>query len=89
MVKRQVLIVNKLGLHARAASKLVTLAASFESDVHLKRDDREVNAKSIMAVMMLAAGKGVTVEIGARGVDAEDAVAGLEALILSRFGEPE
>ena len=88
-IKRQVTIINKLGLHARAAAKLVKLASRFEADVQLRRDEHAVNAKSIMAVMMLAAGKGVDVEIEADGLDADEAVAELEALIQDRFGEME
>ena len=88
-VKRQVTIVNKLGLHARAAAKLVKLASRFEAEVQLKRDQQTVDAKSIMAVMMLAAGKGVDVDIEARGLDADEAVAELEQLIVDRFGEAE
>ena len=88
-VKRQVTIVNKLGLHARAAAKLVKLASRFESAVRLRRDEQAVDAKSIMAVMMLAAGKGVRVEIEANGLDADEVVSELEALIQDRFGEPE
>lgn len=88
-VKRQVTIVNELGLHARAAAKLVKLASRFESAVRLRRDEQAVDAKSIMAVMMLAAGKGVRVEIEANGLDADEVVSELEALIQDRFGEPE
>lgn len=86
---RKVTIINKLGLHARAATKFVKLASRFGSDVRLARDDRSVNAKSIMGVMMLAAGKGVEVEIQAEGEDAEEAVGELEKLVLDRFGEAE
>ncbi len=86
---REVTIVNKLGLHARAAAKLVTLAAKFASDIRLQRDHREVNAKSIMGVMMLAAAKGVKLEIHALGEDAEQALDDLETLIQQRFGEKE
>ena len=89
VAKRHVTIVNKLGLHARAAAKLAKLASQFESDVQIKRDDRTVNAKSIMAIMMLASGKGVGIVIEAQGLDAVEAVVQLEALILERFGEPE
>ena len=88
-VKREVTIVNRLGLHARAAAKLVKLASRFESAVQLRRDEQAVDAKSIMAVMMLAAGKGVRVEIEANGLDADEVVSELEALIQGRFGEPE
>ncbi len=89
VIRRQVTIINKLGLHARAAAKFVTLASSFEAEVLLRRDERETNAKSIMGVMMLAAAKGVTIEIEAQGADAEDAVSQLEGLIRGRFGELE
>ena len=88
-IKREVTIVNKLGLHARAAAKLVKLASSFESVVRLRREEQAVDAKSIMAVMMLAAGKGVSVRIEAEGLDAQQVVSALEALIQDRFGEPE
>ena len=88
-VQRQVTIVNKLGLHARAAAKFVTLASAYGADIRLARDGREVNAKSIMGVMMLAAAKGTEVRIEARGKDAEEAVAALAALVAERFGEPE
>lgn len=89
MVRKEVTIVNKLGLHARAAAKFVTLASSFRSEIHLARDDRNVNAKSIMGVMMLAAGKGTVVAIQADGDDAEEAVLQLEKLVRDRFGEAE
>ena len=86
---RRVTIINKLGLHARAAAKFVNLAARFEAHVCVRRDAQEVNAKSIMGVMMLAASKGVTVEIEATGDDAQSAVLQLEQLINDRFGEAE
>jgi len=89
VVRREVVVHNKLGLHARAAAKLVKLASGFASDVRLRRGEREVDAKSIMGVMMLAAGQGARLDIEARGEDAEEAVASLEALIADRFGEPE
>lgn len=88
-VRRQVTIVNRLGLHARAAAKLVTLASGFDADVRLRRDDREVNAKSIMGVMMLAAGKGTCLEVVAVGPEAHLAVGRLEQLVKERFGESE
>lgn len=88
-IRRQLTIVNKLGLHARAASKLVNLASSFESEVVLRRDDREVNAKSIMGVMMLAANRGVTIELEASGDDAAEAIREIERLVADRFGEAE
>jgi phosphocarrier protein HPr len=82
-------IVNKLGLHARAAAKLTHIATGFQSDIWLSRAGRRVNAKSIMGVMMLAAGKGATVTIEAEGDDAQAALAALTKLIAERFGEGE
>jgi phosphocarrier protein HPr len=82
-------IVNKLGLHARAAAKLTHIASGFQSDIWLSRAGRRVNAKSIMGVMMLAAGKGSTVTIEANGDDADAALAALTKLIAERFGEGE
>ena len=82
-------IVNKLGLHARAAAKLTQLASSFACEVWLSRSGRRVNAKSIMGVMMLAAGKGSQVRVEAEGADAEAALAALLKLIAERFGEEE
>jgi len=82
-------IVNKLGLHARAAAKLTHIATGFQSDIWLSRAGRRVNAKSIMGVMMLAAGKGATVTIEAEGADAQAALAALTKLIAERFGEGE
>jgi phosphocarrier protein len=82
-------IVNKLGLHARAAAKLTSVASGFDADIWLTRNERRVNAKSIMGVMMLAAGKGTTVLIEAEGADAERAITALAALIAGRFGEGE
>ena len=83
------LIVNKLGLHARAAAKLTHLASSFKSEIWVSRSGRRVNAKSIMGVMMLAAGQGTSVQIEANGADAEQAIAALTQLIADRFGEGE
>ena len=82
-------IVNKLGLHARASAKLTQLASGFQSEIHLSRSGRRVNAKSIMGVMMLAAGKGSSVCIEADGKDAEAALAAIGALIADKFGEGE
>ena len=82
-------IVNKLGLHARAAAKLTHVASGFQSEIWLSRSGRRVNAKSIMGVMMLAAGKGTTVRIDAEGADADAALAALTRLIAERFGEGE
>lgn len=88
-VRRRVTVVNKLGLHARAAAKFVTLACKFDADIKLVREGREVNAKSIMGVMMLAAGQGASVELRATGDDAEAAVEALARLVQDGFGEPE
>ena len=82
-------IINKLGLHARASAKLTQLAASFASEVWMSRNGRRVNAKSIMGVMMLAAGKGSRITIEAEGPDAEAAIAAMLALIADKFGEAE
>jgi len=82
-------IVNKLGLHARAAAKLTHVAGGYKSDIWLSRSGRRVNAKSIMGVMMLAAGQGSTVLIEASGDDAEQAVGALLQLIADKFGEGE
>jgi phosphocarrier protein HPr len=82
-------IVNKLGLHARAAARLTHVASGFQSEIWLSRSGRRVNAKSIMGVMMLAAGKGTTVHIDAEGADADAALKALTALIAERFGEGE
>ena len=86
-MERTVTIVNKLGLHARAAAKLVTLAAKFRSDIRVKRNQREVSGKSIMGVMMLAAGKGARITFRAEGPDAGQALDALEALVARRFDE--
>lgn len=88
-MKRQLEIVNKLGLHARAAAKLVNEASRFGAEITISRDGRSANAKSIMSVMMLAASCGAAVEIEAVGEDAEAALDALGALIAARFGEPE
>ena len=89
MARADVEIINKLGLHARASAKLTQLAGAFKSDVWLSRSGRRVNAKSIMGVMMLAAGKGASVTIEAEGVDAEAALAALLKLITDKFEEGE
>ncbi len=86
-MEKTVDIVNKLGLHARAAAKLVTLASKFESDVRVRKDGREVSGKSIMGVMMLAAAKGSQVTLIAEGEDAQQALDELAALVADRFGE--
>jgi phosphocarrier protein HPr len=82
-------IVNKLGLHARAAAKLTQIASGFTSDIWLSRSGRRVNAKSIMGVMMLAAGQGTSVVIEAKGDDADAAIAAIAQLVADRFGEGE
>ena len=82
-------IVNKLGLHARAAAKLTHLAGNYQCDIWLSRSGRRVNAKSIMGVMRLAAGQGTSGLIEADGADAEQAVAALTKLIADKFGEGE
>jgi phosphocarrier protein HPr len=89
MQDRTVTIVNKLGLHARAAAKFVTLASSFASEIKLARDGQEVNGKSIMGVMMLAASRGCEVRLTAAGADEREAIARLAELIEQRFGEDE
>lgn len=89
MSKREIMIINRLGLHARAAAKFVTLAAQFEAEIRLLRAGREVNGKSIMGVMMLAAANGTKLEICANGSDAELALDALEALIQRRFDEEQ
>ena len=89
MVTKTVEIINKLGLHARAASKFVKLASGFESEVFLRKDNREANGKSIMGVMMLAASKGTVLELAIAGADEEKAMLALEELIAARFGEQE
>ena len=89
MIKHSITIVNKLGLHARAASKLVNCASQFECEVFLCRNGNRVNAKSIMGVMMLAASKGVELELEVDGSDEEAARQALVDLINNRFGESE
>ena len=88
-VRRTMTIVNKLGLHARAAAKLIDLASGFESRIRMYRDGREADAKSIMQVMMLAASKGTDLEVAAQGPDAAEAVAAIERLVAGRFDESE
>jgi phosphocarrier protein HPr len=89
MIKSSITISNKLGLHARASAKLTKLAGGFGSDIHLSRNGRRVNAKSIMGVMMLAAGMGTVIEIEIDGADEQPAMSALRALIESKFGEGE
>jgi phosphocarrier protein HPr len=89
MQKTNVTIINKLGLHARASAKLTKLASSFSCDVFMSRNGRRINAKSIMGVMMLAAGMGTDVEIETAGDDEDKAMQALIGLINERFGEGE
>jgi phosphocarrier protein len=89
MARADVEIVNKLGLHARASAKLTQVASSFKCEVWLSRNGRRVNAKSIMGVMMLAAGKGTLITIEADGDDADAALAALQKLIADKFDEGE
>ena len=87
MIKATLSISNKLGLHARASAKLTKLAGSFQSDVFISRNERRVNAKSIMGVMMLAAGLGSTVDLEVNGSDEQAAMEALSALVNDKFGE--
>jgi len=89
MIKTPVIIINKLGLHARASARLTKLAGSFPCEVWMSRAGRRVNAKSIMGVMMLAAGLGATVEIETDGEREQEANEALQALIADKFGEGE
>jgi phosphocarrier protein HPr len=89
MLQREVEIINKLGLHARASARLTQVAGRFEADVWLSRNGRRVNAKSIMGVMMLAAAKGSTVLLETDGADESDAMEAVATLINERFGEDE
>ena len=87
MAERSVQIVNKHGLHARPAAEMVKAASRFKSDITISRDDLEVNGKSIMGVMMLAAEYGASITLRATGPDADDALDSLATLVASRFGE--
>jgi phosphocarrier protein len=89
MIRSSIQISNKLGLHARASAKLTKLAGGYKSEVHLSRNGRRVNAKSIMGVMMLAAGHGTEIEIEVEGEDEAEAMTALRALIDGKFGEGE
>ena len=89
MLQREVEIVNKLGLHARASARLTQIAGQFGSDVWLSRNGRRVNAKSIMGVMMLAAGLGVTIEVETHGEQEQQCMDALVALMNDKFGEGE
>jgi phosphocarrier protein HPr len=89
MISREFRISNKLGLHARPSAQLTQVAGKFTSEIYIAKGSRRVNAKSIMGVMMLAAGPGSTVTVDAEGPDAEQAIDAVGALITSRFGEHE
>jgi phosphocarrier protein HPr len=89
MQERNVTIANKLGLHARAAAKLVTMASGYSSDIDIARNDQSVNGKSIMGVMMLAASKGTELVIRTSGDDEQEAADNLAKLVVEKFGEKE
>lgn len=89
MIKQDIVIINKLGLHARASTKLTQTASQFAAEIWIERNGRKVNAKSIMGVMMLAAAKGSTVTVEAHGKDEEAAITAIHALINNYFGEGE
>ena len=89
MQERSVTIVNKLGLHARAAAKLVTMASGYASDVDITKEDQSVNGKSIMGVMMLAASKGTNLLIRTNGDDEQEAADQIEKLVADKFGEKD
>jgi phosphocarrier protein len=89
MLEKEILIINKLGLHARASAKLTQTAARFNSEVWIARNGRRVNGKSIMGVMMLAAAKGTSVTVDTEGDDEEAAMQAIVALIEDKFGEDE
>ena len=89
MLQQDAVIINKLGLHARASAKFTQLASSFKCEVMLSRNSRRVNAKSIMGVMMLAAAKGTTITIETNGEDEAEAMQALQKLISDYFGEGE
>jgi phosphocarrier protein HPr len=89
MNHKEITIINKLGLHARAAAKFVKVASGFQAEINVYSGHKEVSGKSIMGIMMLAAGKGSTIEIKTIGPDEDIAMAALEALINDMFGEGE
>ena len=89
VMTRELELINKLGLHARAAAKFVNVANKYAATVRVRRDEREVDGKSIMGILSLAAPLGVTLAISAEGPDAEQVLDEIQALIESRFGEPE
>ena len=87
MLSRRLTIVNRLGLHARAAARLVGLTSQFASSIEIERNDKRVNGKSIMGVMMLAAAQGSEITVHVDGADEAEAMAAIEALVRERFGE--
>lgn len=89
MPSAELLVTNRLGLHARASAKLTQVASGYQSEIWLTRNGRRVNAKSIMGVMMLAAGKGASITVETEGADADAALAAIRALVAERFGEAE
>ncbi|KRT53723.1 HPr family phosphocarrier protein [endosymbiont of Ridgeia piscesae] len=89
MIHKEIIIINRLGLHARAAAKLVNCASRYGSSIQLLRNGQRVNGKSIMGVMMLAASQGTALEVEVNGEDETEAIAALELLINERFGESE
>ena len=89
MIERDIEIKNKLGLHARAAAKLVHCAARFRSDIKIRKGDEEVDGKSILGILLLAAARGTTITVKANGEDEADAVAAIEKLIDAKFDEVE
>ncbi len=89
MQRQDIEIINKLGLHARASAKLTQLATQFKSDVWVTRNERRINAKSIMGVMMLAAAKGSVVQVETEGEDEVEAMEALRMLVMDKFGEAE
>ncbi|MHB8534268.1 MAG: HPr family phosphocarrier protein [Sulfuricaulis sp.] len=86
---QKIIIINKLGLHARASAKFVSLASEFESEIILRRNGQQINGKSIMGIMMLAAAKGADLEVCADGKDEKKAIEALTDLVNDRFGEGE
>lgn len=89
MISKELTIINKLGLHARAAAKFVSLASSFNSDIHVAKDGKTVNGKSIMGVMMLAASQNTQITVSIEGEDEKLALEKIQNLIAGRFGEEE
>lgn len=89
MLSENIVIINKLGLHARAAAKFVSTASKFESTIKITKDDREVDGKSIMSVMMLAASCGTTINVMTDGADESEALLAIKELINDKFGEGE